>query len=65
MNFDFVDGEACYWRVVADQAALSINDTWNFQIDANITVLRGVRAFLTNGTSLYTSGNDTEVSFDG
>ena len=40
---------------------MALNETYDFQIDANFTELNGVVAFLTNGTSLYTSGNDTEV----
>ena len=60
----FSKGESCYYRVYADQAALAANDTYNFQIDANITKLEGVWAFLTNGTSIYSTGNDTEIQFD-
>jgi len=61
---EFSNGESCYYRVYADQAALAANDTYNFQIDANITVLDGVWAFLTNGTNIFRTTNDTEVHAD-
>ena len=60
-NPNFINDEACYYKIYADQEALGLNETYDFQIDANFTELNGVVAFLTNGTSIYTSGNDTEV----
>jgi hypothetical protein len=60
----FRDETTCYYQFVALPSSIENDPFYDWQIDANITLMRGVTATIHNGTSLFSAGNETQVDFD-
>ena len=55
---EFQNNQQCYYTVSAKNTT---NIKYNYYIDVNVTMMRGVWGLLHNGTSAKRAGNVTEI----
>lgn len=60
---EFRDGELCYFDIVPEN--FIGHPTFDYVIDINITMGKGVIVTVTNGTSMWDSGDSTRMEFFG
>ena len=60
----FTDGTDCYFSAEATSKLIR-SDYYNYQIDLNITYMKGVLATIHNGTDVFSIGDPLEVDFEG